>query len=108
MVQSMILWYMFFSTISTGSLDVIWIQQRNMSFNLGSFVARFVESTGTPPGRWSHTTFQQDNSYRTVHMLTGVIDPAGSAAAQPSQGMVMLCEIPGLSVEGSVDRGLKN
>eukprot|EP00434_Breviolum_minutum_P008069 symbB.v1.2.007115.t1/scaffold430.1/size206084/10 len=26
----------------------------------------------------------------TVHMLTGVIDPAGSAAAQPSQGMVML------------------
>ena len=41
-------------------------------------------------------------------MLTGVIDPAGSAAAQPSQGMVMLCEVPGLSVEGSVDGGLKN
>eukprot|EP00913_Durusdinium_trenchii_P029776 g27902.t1 len=29
----------------------------------------------------------------TVHMLTGVIDPAGSAAATPSQGMVMLRSI---------------
>lgn len=40
-------------------------------------------------------------------MLTGVIDPAGSAAAQPSQGMVMLCEVPGESGVGSIDGGLE-
>ncbi|CAK9063509.1 unnamed protein product [Durusdinium trenchii] len=45
-----------------------------------------------PPTR-SQTGASWMTCPRTVHMLTGVIDPAGSAAATPSQGMVMLRSI---------------